>query len=352
MKSINKLMSVACASALLFSCSGKQEQAATVAEELPLVTIEKVTEEDVPQIVSYTATVEPFKTNNISASSSNRIKSILVNVGSTVAAGQTVAVLDAVYIDQQEIRIANMKREYDRAVELLNIGGGTQQSVDQLKTEYDAAVRSLKNMKENVKLISPISGVVTARNYDPGDMTGQLPILTVEQQNPVKVMVNISEQDYTKVKKGMKVKVTLDVYGDEEFEGTVYLVHPTIDSSTRTFTVEVTLPNSNSRIRTGMFARVEFNYGTMRHVVVPDRAVVKQSGSGNKYVYVYKDGKVSYNQVQLGQRLGTRYELLSGVENNSDVVITGQTRLADGARVEIMKDDATPAAATDTTATK
>lgn len=352
MKSINKLMSVACASALLFSCSGKQEQAATVAEELPLVTIEKVTEEDVPQIVSYTATVEPFKTNNISASSVNRIKSILVDVGSTVAAGQTVAVLDAVYIDQQEIRIANMKREYDRAVELLNIGGGTQQSVDQLKTEYDAAVRSLKNMKENVKLISPISGVVTARNYDPGDMTGQLPILTVEQQNPVKVMVNISEQDYTKVKKGMKVKVTLDVYGDEEFEGTVYLVHPTVDSSTRTFTVEVTLPNSNSRIRTGMFARVEFNYGTMRHVVVPDRAVVKQSGSGNKYVYVYKDGKVSYNQVQLGQRLGTRYELLSGVENNSDVVITGQTRLADGARVEIMKDDATPAAATDTTATK
>lgn len=352
MKSINKLMSVACASALLFSCSGKKEQAATATEELPLVTIEKVTEEDVPQIVSYTATVEPFKTNNISASSSNRIKSILVDVGSTVAAGQTVAVLDAVYIDQQEIRIANMKREYDRAVELLNIGGGTQQSVDQLKTEYDAAVRSLKNMKENVKLISPISGVVTARNYDPGDMTGQLPILTVEQQNPVKVMVNISEQDYTKVKKGMKVKVTLDVYGDEEFEGTVYLVHPTVDSSTRTFTVEVTLPNSNSRIRTGMFARVEFNYGTMRHVVVPDRAVVKQSGSGNKYVYVYKDGKVSYNQVQLGQRLGTRYELLSGVENNSDVVITGQTRLADGARVEIMKDDATPAAATDTTATK
>ena len=283
MKSINKLMSVACASALLFSCSGKQEQAATATEELPLVTIEKVTEEDVPQIVSYTATVEPFKTNNISASSANRIKSILVDVGSTVAAGQTVAVLDAVYIDQQEIRIANMKREYDRAVELLNIGGGTQQSVDQLKTEYDAAVRSLKNMKENVKLISPISGVVTARNYDPGDMTGQLPILTVEQQNPVKVMVNISEQDYTKVKKGMKVKVTLDVYGDEEFEGTVYLVHPTVDSSTRTFTVEVTLPNSNSRIRTGMFARVEFNYGTMRHGRVPQRAVEKHSGSGHKY---------------------------------------------------------------------
>ena len=349
MKSINAIIGMACASAMLFACSGKQQENKEQKEELPLVSIEKVMEEDVPQIVSYTATVEPFKTNNISASSSNRIKSILVDVGSTVRAGQTLVILDAVNIDQQEIRIANMKREYNRAVELLNIGGGTQQQVDQLKTEYDAAVRALKNMKENTTLVSPVAGVVTVRNYDPGDMTGQLPILTIEQQQPVKVMINITEQDFAKVKKGMKVKVKLDVYGDEEFMGTVYLIHPTIDASTRTFTVEVTLPNSDNRIRTGMFARVEFNYGTQRHVVVPDRAVVKQSGSGNKYVYVYKDGKVSYNQVQIGQRLGTRYELLSGVDNNSDVVVTGQTRLADGVQVEIQQSQSAPR---DTTATK
>ena len=349
MKSVNTIIGMACASAMLFSCSGKNQETEAQKEELPLVSIEKVMEEDVPQIASYTATLEPFKTNNISASSSNRIKSILVDVGSRVHAGQTLVVLDAVNIDQQEIRIANMKREYDRAVELLNIGGGTQQQVDQLKTEYDAAVRALANMKENTTLISPVSGVVTVRNYDNGDMTGQLPILTIEQQQPVKVMVNISEQDYAKVRQGMPVKVTLDVYGDEEFAGKVYLVHPTIDSSTRTFVVEVTLPNADNRIHNGMFARVEFNYGTQRHVVVPDRAVVKQSGSGNKYVYVYKDGRVSYNQVQLGQRLGTRYELLSGVENNSDVVVTGQTRLADGVQVEIQQKQA--AAVQDSTAT-
>lgn len=352
MKSVNTIIGMACASAMLFSCSGKNQETEAQKEELPLVSIEKVMEEDVPQIASYTATVEPFKTNNISASSSNRIKSILVDVGSRVHAGQTLVVLDAVNIDQQEIRIANMKREYDRAVELLNIGGGTQQQVDQLKTEYDAAVRALANMKENTTLISPVSGVVTVRNYDNGDMTGQLPILTIEQQQPVKVMVNISEQDYAKVRQGMPVKVTLDVYGDEEFAGKVYLVHPTIDSSTRTFVVEVTLPNADNRIHTGMFARVEFNYGTQRHVVVPDRAVVKQSGSGNKYVYVYKDGRVSYNQVQLGQRLGTRYELLSGVENNSDVVVTGQTRLADGVQVEIQQKQAAAVQDSTTTAAK
>lgn len=335
MKNLNILICLTATSSLLAACSGSETT--QVAEQLPLVTIEKVIEEDVEQIVTYTATVEAFKSNNITTSTTNRIKEILVDVGYTVTAGQTVVVLDNVNIEQQKIRLDNQKREYDRAVELLNIGGGTQQDVDNLKAEYDADERAYRNMVENTALISPISGIVTARNFDPGDMTDSQPILTIEQQNPVKVIVNVNEQDYTKIRKGMKVKVTLDVYGDEEFDGTVYLIYPTIDTTTRTFQVEITVPNADSRIRTGMFARVEINYGTARRVVVPDRAIVKMTGSGNKYVYVYKDGKVSYNQVQVGQRLGNRFVLLSGVDDNSDVVVTGQSKLADGVAVEVME---------------
>lgn len=335
MKSLNILICLTAAGSFLIACTGNETT--QVVEQLPLVTIEKVIEEDVEQVVTYTATIEAFKSNNITTSTTNRIKEILVDVGYTVTAGQTVVVLDNVNIEQQKIRLDNQKREYDRAVELLNIGGGTQQDVDNLKAEYDADERAYRNMVENTALISPISGIVTARNFDPGDMTDSQPILTIEQQNPVKVIVNVNEQDYTKIHKGMKVKVTLDVYGDEEFYGTVYLIYPTVDTTTRTFQVEITVPNADSRIRTGMFARVEINYGTARRVVVPDRAIVKMTGSGNKYVYVYKDGKVSYNQVEVGQRLGNRFVLLSGVDDNSDVVVTGQSKLADGVAVEVME---------------
>ena len=335
MKPSAKLTATVCAAALLSACT--TQESSEKAQELPIVTIQKVVAEDVEQTVSYTATVEAFKTNNITTSTTNRIKDILVDVGYTVTAGQTVVVLDDVNIEQQKIRLDNQKREYNRAVELLNIGGGTQQDVDNLKAELDADERAYRNMVENTALITPISGVVTARNFDPGDMTGSLPILTVEQQNPVKVVVNINEQDYTKIKKGMKVKVTLDVYGDEVFDGSVYLIYPTVDATTRTFQVEVTVPNPDSRIRTGMFARVEFNYGTVRRVVVPDRAIVKMTGSGNKYVYVYSDGKVSYNQVQIGQRLSDRFVLLSGVDDGDQVVVTGQSKLSDGAAVEVMQ---------------
>lgn len=77
------------------------------------------------------------------------------------------------------------------------------------------------------------------------------------------------------------------------------------------------------------------SFGTLRHVVVPDQAIVKRAGSGDRYVYVYKDGKVSYNKVELGRRMGTEYELISGVEDNSQVVVAGQTRLADGVEVAV-----------------
>lgn len=326
--------------AIISGCSNSQsgDTQANTEVQLPKVKIENVHRQQVEQLEEYTATVEAFKTNNISSSSPNRIKQILVDVGSHVAKGQKVVVLDDVNIEQLRVRLENAEREYNRAVKLLEIGGGTQQSVDQLKTELDASRRQYRNLMENTVLVSPVAGVVTARNYDPGDMTGSLPILTIEQVNPVKVMVNVSEADFPKVHKGMKVSIKLDVYPDEEFTGTVYLIHPSVDSSTRTFTVEITIDNKDNKVLPGMFARVTFNYGTRDNVVVPDRAVVKQSGSGNKYVYVLNaDSTVSYNRVELGRRIDNTYELLSGVDDGSNVVVSGQTRLANGAKVSVIK---------------
>lgn len=335
MNSIKQILSVACASLLLVSCTGKEDKTVKQVDEKPLVKVQEVYEQEVLQTAEYTATVEGFKTNNISTSTPNRIKKILVDVGSPVRAGQALVILDDVNIEQQKIRIANQKANLDRAKELLSIGGGTQQTVDQLQSEYDAACRAYNYAKENTVLTSPMSGVVTAKNNDNGDYTSGSPILVIEQMQPVKVVVSVNESDFPRIKNGMKVEVTLDVYGDEVFTGTVYLIHPTIDAATRTFQVEVTLPNTDNRVRSGMFARVTFNFGSKHNVVVPDLAIVKQTGSGNRFVYIYKDGKVTFSKVELGRRLGENYELLSGVESGSQVVVSGQSRLNDGMEVGI-----------------
>ena len=328
--------SLACLLALT-SC-GKKEATEEKAVELPRVTVDVAHRLSVAQQKEYTATVEAENINNIAPSTPNRIKTIRVDVGDRVRAGQELVTLDRSNSDQLRINRDNLQREYDRAVKLLEIGSGTQQQVDQLQAQLDAVKSQYDNMMENTILRSPISGVVTARNYDPGDMTGNVPVLTVGQLSPVvKVMINITENDMSKIAAGMPVSVKFDAFGDEVFSGKVSRIHPTVDTATRTFQVEVQVANPKEDIKPGMFARVDINLGDQDNVVVPDRAVVKQTGSGNKYVYVLRGNKVSFQRVELGQRLDTSYELLSGIEDGDTVVITGQARLIDGAEVEVQK---------------
>ena len=254
----------------------------------------------------------------------------------TEQAEEETVQLDRANLAQQKLQLDNLELEYNRVKELFAVGGASQQQVDQMRTQYETAKTSYENLDENTVLVSPTNGVVTARNYDNGDLaTGA--ILTVMQIQPVKVEVNISESDFTKVKLGMPVDVNVEVYGDEVFKGKVSLIHPTIDPATRTFVTEINIPNGDNRIRPGMFARVNIDFGNVNRVVVPDQAVVKRSGSGDRFVYVYKDGKVSFNQVQLGRHMDTSYELISGVENGSEVVIAGQSRLKDGVPVKVVE---------------
>lgn len=320
--------------ATLFSCSG-EKKVETEAEEKPLVKLETVKIQPVEQSQDFTATVEADVVNNIAPSMSIRINKILVEIGDRVAKGQKLVEMDQADLKQAKSQLDNLQLDYDRTSELYKVGGATKQSLDAIETQLEVAKTAYTNLAENTKLISPINGIVTARNYDNGDMFGAEPILTIQQITPVKLLVNVSESFYTKVSKGMDVKVKLDVYGDEEFEGKVSLIYPTIDPKTRTFPVEIKLDNRDQRVRPGMFARVTINFGTLDHIVVPDLAVIKQAGSGDRYIYVYKAGKVSYNKVELGRRMGDKYEIVSGVTDGDQVVVAGQSRLSNGIEVQI-----------------
>lgn len=339
---------------LTAACSGGEDKDKDSKQEetIPTVKVQTVTNEIVDQNGNYTATVEPELINNISSSMPNRIKQIFVDEGMRVSRGQKLVVLDDVntfsyqtQVDNAKANLKNVELNFNRAVELLKIGGGTQQQVDQMeiqlinaKNALASAERTLRNARENTILTSPIDGVVTARNYDPGDMTANLPILTIGRVNPVKVVINVSESELPKIKKGMNADIAFDTYGNEVFVGKVSNVMPTVDAASRTFGVEITLKNNDGRILPGMFGRVTLNLGKADRVVVPDKAVVKQTGSGNHFVYVLQsDGTVKYNKVELGQRLGDKYELISGVEPGSNVVISGQTALTNGAKVNVAK---------------
>lgn len=342
MKQTYNILTLVAATALT-ACSGsgdadKGADSAKTVAELPIVEVSVASERTVDQDKSYTANVEAFNSVNVTPNTPNRIRTITVDVGDHVRRGQVLATLDAATAHQLKVNLDELERVYQRNLKLLNIGSGTQANVDASKAAYDAAKAQYANVLENTTLTSPMAGVVTARNLDPGDMASGTPVLTVGQISPkVKVLINVSETDRSSVTTGMPVTVTLDAFPGETFDATISRVYPSVDPATRTFQAEVQIANSGERIFPGMFARVNLSHGTAQRVVVPDRAVVKQTGSGNRYVYVYKNGKVSYNRVETGKRLDDAYELISGVENGDTVVIAGQSRLADGVEVQLKK---------------
>lgn len=332
----NIIPAALCAALCATSCSSNDKSGAEAQDaqkELPIIDISVVTEQSVPQTQQYTATVEAYNLNNISPSTTNRIKTINVEAGDHVSRGQVLVTLDDAALSQLKVNLDQAQRDYDRAVQLLEIGSGTQSTVDSLKSQLDALRTQYRNLQENTVLTSPVSGVVTARNYDPGDMTGQQPVLTVGQINPaVKVLINITENDLASVKTGMPVQLSFDAYPGEEFNGKIARIYPQVDPATRTFQAEVHVANPDSRIFPGMFTRVTLDHGAQMRVVAPDRAIVKQTGSGNNYIYTYSNGTVKYNRVNLGRHLNTGYEIIEGVADGDTVVIAGQTRLADGAQ--------------------
>lgn len=340
-KQIAGLLPALAAAALLTACGGgkKQEQAAadSAAKVLPKVKLETVQVRPVDQTFDFTATVQANVTNNIAPSMAVRIDKIFVEVGDAVTPGQRLVQMDQTNVIQQKVQLENYQTEFNRVDELFKVGGASKSEWDAKKTALDVAKTAYNNVITNTTLTSPVRGVVTARNYDNGDMfnlAGQ-PVVVVEQITPVKLLINVSESLFKEVKKGMDVQLTLDVYDDEIFHGKVSLVYPTIDPQTRTFPVEITIPNGDKRVRPGMFARVTMTFGSKDHVVAPDRSIIKQAGSGDRYIYVYKDGQVSYNLVELGRRMDGEYEIISGVASGDQVVVTGQSRLNNGAQVEI-----------------
>jgi RND family efflux transporter MFP subunit len=323
--------------AFLASCSGEKKEVVTVDEKVK-VKVEAVHMQDVEQLYEFAATVTANVSNKIAPQAPARIEKLHVEVGDRVRAGQLLVTMDATTLNQLKIQMENQEIEFNRVDELYKVGGVSKSVWDAQKAQLDISRNTYKNLRENNQLISPVSGVVTARNYDNGDMyNGATPVYVVEQFSPVKLMVNVSESYYTKVAKGMDVDIRLDVYGDELFKGKVFLIYPTIDAATRTFPVEIRIPNNDQRVRPGMFARVVMNFGDIRRVVASDRAVVKQPGSGDRYMYVYRDGRVSYNKVELGRRMGDRYEVISGVEDGDQVVVTGLNRLTDGQEVVVVR---------------
>ena len=317
---------------------GANNQPVAAAETVPSVEVTVAQARDVPQDNTYASTVQAEAVNNIAPQTGGRIRKINVEVGDYVVKGQILAEMDRLQLDQLELQVQNDEMEYERLKGLYKEGGVSQSDFEAAELGYKVRRTNLENVRENTILRSPITGFVSARNFDAGDLYGMsAPLFTVQQVTPVKLLVGISESEYSLVKKGDKVTLTVDALPGKTFNGKIERLYPTIDAATHTFKAEVTVPNTDRVLRPGMYARVKVNFGTRHSVVVPDQCLVKQEGTGTRFIYVLNaDNTVSYLPVTIGRHRGREYEILEGLEDGQKVVVKGQSLLKDGIKVNVL----------------
>ncbi len=338
-----KIRSVMCGLAVMVlasSCGARKQEAAPVEEDkTPIVEVYSTVKETVSHETNYSTTVQANVINNITPQNAGRIRKLNVEVGDFVKSGQILAEIDRVQLDQAALKLKNDETELERCRQLYKEGGLSQSDFESMELSFKVSKSSYDNLLENTVLRSPISGVVTARNYDVGDMYAMSsPIYTVQQISPVKLLVAVSEADYTKVSKGDKVKVIADALPGEEFKGSVIRLYPIMDAASHTFNVEVQVANTSARLRPGMYARASLNMGDTNSIVIPDAAVVKQQGSGQKLVYVLNDDStVDARVVTLGRFFDDKYEVVTGLSEGEKVVVKGQSLLKSGDKVEVVK---------------
>ena len=317
---------------------GANNQSVVPAQTVPSVEIAVAQARDVPLENTYASTVQAEAVNNIAPQTGGRIRKINVEVGDYVVKGQILAEMDRLQLDQLELQVQNDEIEYERLKGLYNEGGVSQSDFEAAELGYKVRRTNLENVRENTILRSPITGFVSARNFDAGDLFSMsAPLFTVQQVTPVKLLVGISESEYSLVKKGDQVTLTVDAIPGRTFSGKIGRLYPTIDAATHTFKAEVTVPNTDRVLRPGMYARVKVNFGTRRSVVVPDQCLVKQEGTGTRFIYVLNaDNTVSYLPVTIGRHMGREYEIIEGLEDGQKVVLKGQSLLKDGIKVNVL----------------
>jgi len=351
----NRTISAILISGLILSgCSSKNKntsdatKALTVPTEKAAIPVKVITlaKTKIARTVDYTATILPFEEVNMAPSTPGRVDKIYVEIGDRVNKGDNLFLMDRTQLYQMKLQLSNLEKDLNRLDTLLRSGSAKQQQYDQLKTQYDVTRTNVEFMEQNTLLKSPFFGIVTGKYYEDGEMysgapsssSGKSAVVTVMQVNPLKVDVNLSEQYYPLIHKGMKAQVEADVYANDKFTGIVYRIAPTVNPASRSFTVEIEVPNGNNLLKPGMFVRVALNLGEVETFVVPANTVLVQEGTNIRYVFVDDNGIAKRIEVILGKRFDDLVEIISeNLKAGDELVSQGQARLVNGDKIEVEK---------------
>lgn len=363
----------------------------------------------------YTGTTTPFRIVSVRSQVEGRLLALNLDVGDTVRQGQNIGQLDDVILltelKQAEAELAALQSEVARATnqvsnaraaversrlelvqaqadsqrqqQLFQEGAIAEQTAQQARTEAQTAAQALRAAQEQVRteqqavaaargrvvaqqalvaqtkerrsysrLTSPISGVVTEKVTEPGNLLqAGNEVLKIGDFNRVKVVVQVSELELAKIQVGQSVQVRLDAFPNQELIGRVTRISPAADITARLIPIEVVIPNTGGKIGSGLLARVNFENQTPQRVVVSQTAIqnqaknqnssqsaaAKKDQNGTVFVITNTEGKtkVTARPVTLGIKADSKVEILSGLQAGESYVVRSGKPLKNGDTVSL-----------------
>jgi len=328
------------AAGVAFACSAALAQDAdkTVAVEAAKVVAAPLSEQ-----VTAIGTILSNEAVTVSSEIAGRLKEIHFQEGRAVEKGEPLFTLDdSVYQAQLADADAKLKlaeQTHQRTTQLFKNKYATAQSADEATSNLavsSAAVELARVQLDKTRIVAPFSGIVGLRHVSAGEyITAGQPLVNLEAIDPVKADFRVPEKFLPAIRVGQTIRIKVDAFPDDAFEGKVYAIDPRLDVAGRSLLVRATVPNADQRLRPGLFARVTVLLQLKEDALsVPEQAIVPQGDS--QFVFKIVGGKAQMTKVVIGTRRDGRVEIVEGLAAGDEVVTAGQLKIRDGSAVSVV----------------
>lgn len=308
------------------------------------VAVTEVQRGRVDAIYSTTASLTAGEEAVVVAKTQGIVEAIHVEEGDQVTTGMPLAQLDTRRLELEVARtrtnIDSFERAFDRAKKLYDTKMISPDAYDQARfnLEREQANLALQLYElEEATIRAPIDGIVTVRHIKLGNtLAPNNSAFEVKRSDIVEAVLNVPERELVKLEEGQLATVRIDALQGSQFLGVVERVAPQIDPQSGTFRVTVALDNPDNVLKPGMFARVDIRFDSNEDalLVSRDAVVTKKDGST---VFVVREGLAMRQPVRVGYSMGGEIEIIDGLNEGDQVIVTGQGSLRDGAPVRVVR---------------
>jgi membrane fusion protein, multidrug efflux system len=331
--------------AAIVGCSTARSAQPDTGEQAVSVRVTPAEELTRPSVSTASGVVQAQSVVDVAFQVPGKVIAVGPDEGSTVRAGELLAQIDPtdyrLGLEQAAAQAEHATSDRERYRPLLAAGSIAASDFERIASgaRQATAVADLARKRlADTRLVAPLSGIVARRAIERGASAGVgQPVFTLMDVDPVRVRVGVPESEIGSVRVGQQAEVELPALAGQTFAGRVTLVGIAADPTTRTYAVEVSVPNPARRLKVGMVAeaRVQVDRWT-RAISVPAGAVVRDAdGVTLLYVLDGRAHRAEARRVELGAARDDAIEIIRGVRAGELVLVAGQQRVRDGSRVSV-----------------